>query len=283
MLRAVRSARPDVVHFASHRDLAAAATVRAAGTPTVVEVDEVLPGRARAWLGALAIRAGADAAIAVSHAVAEPLWDARVDAHVAHPGLAVAERPAGSASTARVVVGAAGVSQRLGTDLFVAAAALLAPALGRIELQLAGPLDATDLEWAQTTVARAQAAGVSYRSDPELGALMHGWDIAVVPSREEGFSEVALTAMALGLPVVATAVGGLPEQVTPATGILVLPGDAGALATAIGEFANYPERRARAGNEGRERVASKFSPEAQAAAVRRAYEAALASRGLTPP
>jgi glycosyltransferase involved in cell wall biosynthesis len=73
---------------------------------------------------------------------------------------------------------------------------------------------------------------LGYRSDVE--AVLRAADLCVVPSRSEGFSLAALEAMATGLPVVATGVGGLPEVVKDGeTGVLVEPENPPALAKAV--------------------------------------------------
>lgn len=61
-----------------------------------------------------------------------------------------------------------------------------------------------------------------------------GASVHVVPSREEAWSQSAVTALALGVPVVATAVEGLPTTLADGRGILVPPGDPQALADALG-------------------------------------------------
>src|SRR5258708_18891392 len=58
-------------------------------------------------------------------------------------------------------------------------------------------------------------------------------DLVVIPSRQEPFGLVALEAMALGKPIVATRVGGLPEVLEGADALLVQPGNATELAAAI--------------------------------------------------
>ena len=75
-----------------------------------------------------------------------------------------------------------------------------------------------------------------------IRALMSTCDVIVVPSRREAFGLVALEALALGRPVIATAVGGLPELIRDGeTGRLVPPDDPEALAKAIIEtVANWP-------------------------------------------
>jgi glycosyltransferase involved in cell wall biosynthesis len=83
--------------------------------------------------------------------------------------------------------------------------------------------------------------------------------------------------MALGVPVVAARVGGLPEVVGPDAGLLVPPGDPAALAAAVGELARDPGRRSAMGTAGRARVAERFSLDRQAELVHEAYRDTLAS------
>jgi glycosyltransferase involved in cell wall biosynthesis len=80
--------------------------------------------------------------------------------------------------------------------------------------------------------------------------------IALVPSRwPDPCPLVALEAMAAGAPVIASATGGLVEQVDDGTtGRLVPPGDVGALRTAIADLLADPEARRRMGAAGRERA-----------------------------
>lgn len=58
-------------------------------------------------------------------------------------------------------------------------------------------------------------------------------DALVIPSYHESFCLVALEALSCGIPIIASAVGGIPEIVTPGTGVIVKPADAGELAEAI--------------------------------------------------
>jgi glycosyltransferase involved in cell wall biosynthesis len=77
--------------------------------------------------------------------------------------------------------------------------------------------------------------------------------VAVVPSLYEGFSLPAVEAMACGTPLIATRTEALPEVAgnDGAAGLLVAPGDAGALAAAIARLLDDPSRRARMGKAGR--------------------------------
>ena len=84
--------------------------------------------------------------------------------------------------------------------------------------------------------------------------------IFVLPSFVEGMPMALLEAMALGLPVIATPVGGVPEIVThQVDGLLVPPGDVDALAAAIARLMSEPALRERLGRAARETAAQRFS------------------------
>ena len=86
--------------------------------------------------------------------------------------------------------------------------------------------------------------------------------IAVVPSLGEGFGMVALEAMERARPVIASAVGGLPEIIDDGrTGLVVPSADAEALADAIVELASDLGRARAMGAAGRERALAEFTPE----------------------
>jgi sugar transferase (PEP-CTERM/EpsH1 system associated) len=113
----------------------------------------------------------------------------------------------------------------------------------------------------------------------DIPAVMRGLHAFVLPSLAEGVSNTILEAMASGLPVVATAVGGNVELVDRgATGLLVPAGDVEALATAIVDLAADPGRAATMGRAGRAAAESRFSLAAMVATYRRVYERELAAR-----
>lgn len=86
--------------------------------------------------------------------------------------------------------------------------------------------------------------------DPERE--IPGMALLVQPSRSEGFGSSVLDALAVGVPVVASMTGGLPEALAAGGGLLVPPGDAPALAGAISALLDDPARRRGLGAEGRE-------------------------------
>jgi Glycosyltransferase len=67
----------------------------------------------------------------------------------------------------------------------------------------------------------------------DMPTLWRAGDVAALPSRAEGLPLALLEAQASGLPAVATAVGGMPDAVDPATGAVVPPEDPAALAAAL--------------------------------------------------
>src|SRR6185295_20195690 len=91
-------------------------------------------------------------------------------------------------------------------------------------------------------------------------------------------------AMAAGLPVVASAVGGVPELVDEQTGALVPPGDAAALAAALARLVAEPRLRERLGAAGRRRAEADFGLAEFRRAHLATYRAALAgaNRNETP-
>jgi glycosyltransferase involved in cell wall biosynthesis len=120
---------------------------------------------------------------------------------------------------------------------------------------------------------------VSDIADAELVQLYAEAELAVVPSLYEGFSFPAVEAMSCGVPVVATTGGALPEVVGTdgGSGLLVPPGDAPAMAAAIGRVLDDGPLRRELGARGRERVIQRYSWRKTAEATAREYEALLAA------
>jgi len=102
----------------------------------------------------------------------------------------------------------------------------------------------------------------------DAAEILAALDLFVLPSLEESLPLTILEAMATGLPVVATAVSGIPEVVRPnETGILVPPRKSNALADAILVLLADAERRRQFGEAGQRAVKMRHSIETQVAAI----------------
>jgi glycosyltransferase involved in cell wall biosynthesis len=104
-------------------------------------------------------------------------------------------------------------------------------------------------------------------------------DIFVMPTLAEAFGLVALEAMACGVPVVASDVGGIPDFVRPQqTGLLVKPGDAGGLRQAIALLLGDPGLRERLSRAGRAVAVEEFSLATQAGRYIQLYSELIENR-----
>lgn len=112
----------------------------------------------------------------------------------------------------------------------------------------------------------------------DIDNLLAVSNLAVLPSHEEGFSNVILESMAAGLPVVATSVGGNPEAVVDGvTGWLVPPRNPVLMAEKIVDLLGNPQRAMSWGESGRRRVKALFSLEKMVQAYVKLYEGKGAS------
>jgi glycosyltransferase involved in cell wall biosynthesis len=109
----------------------------------------------------------------------------------------------------------------------------------------------------------------------DVPELMRGLDLVLLPSREEPFGRALVEAMALGLPVLATDVGGPAEIIEDGReGYLLPPTEPGAWARAIGAIVEDPQIGERMGSEGRRRVEQAFTAERHVKAMLDVYDRA---------
>ncbi|WP_437903957.1 glycosyltransferase [Sorangium sp. So ce327] len=221
-----------------------------------------------ARLAGVIVKYGAEAALA-----AEVLG---APAHVVPNGVALGPRPVAAPRSTQpeprgsggerglLAIGtAARIHPHKKLDELLAALRLAAPRMPPHVLRIAGGVERGAEAHAEEL--RRMAAGLSVEWVGELAdtrAFLRELDVFALIAEPAGCPNASLEAMAEGLPVVATAVGGMSEQVDDGvTGRLVPPGDAEALAAALVELGADPARRARMGTAGWERARERFSLE----------------------
>jgi glycosyltransferase involved in cell wall biosynthesis len=281
-LRWVRSEGAGVVHVNTVQALPEAFLARHGGRGAVLlHVHEMLAsGPLGHSAGALA-RISAHEVVAVSRASAARLGQRGVTATVVPNGVELPpDGPAGSGAGPPVVGMLGTVSKRKGSDVFLEAARLVQREEPGVEFRMVGArASGPERPWSDQLLRSARAAGVEHREVTDVFSELAEWDVFALPSREDPFPLAVLEAMAAGLPVVASAVDGIAEQITADTGLLVAPDDPAALAANIVELVRAPARRGALGAAARRRVAREFTLERQAERMQDAYLSAQAARG----
>ena len=191
--------------------------------------------------------------------------------------------PGGFAPPGAVVVGTVGrlsgeKDQLTLVRAFARARALCPQSMLRLVLVGDGPLKAE----IEREVLAAQLddhvwmAGA--RSD--IADILRSLDVFVLPSLAEGISNTILEAMASGLPVIATRVGGNPELVVEnETGVLVSAANPDAMAQAMVNYVTQPMVMRQHGQAGRARIEREYSMDAMVRQYAAVYDAALNQRG----
>lgn len=206
--------------------------------------------------------------------------------HPAADGAREGVLPAGFAGPRDVVFGTVGRLEPVKNTLHLIEAFIAladrAPAL-KPRLRLAvvgdGSLRGPILERLAASGLQSQVWLPGARDD--IPQVLRALDVFVLPSLNEGISNTILEAMASGLPVVATRVGGNPELVeADKSGFLPAGNDVGELAEALLRYAESTELRVLHGRRGRARVESHFSLAAMASAYLRTYDETLAGGAL---
>jgi len=235
-------------------------------------------------------RRGIDCFVAISAAIARRLAEygiAPSRIFVVHPGLGLTEfdaiPPAGEdlpPPGERVFFCMSALTPEKGHDILLAAFAEHRRRHPGSVLWLAGH-GCCEPELRQQAAALGVTPAVhflGFRRDV-LGVLKSA-DALVLPSRVEGFGRAVLYAMAGGKPVLASRVGGVPDQVTDReNGLLVPPGDVDALAGGFDWLAAHPERATAMGQAGRRRVVTSFTREGTAEKYAHIFRQLLATSG----
>jgi glycosyltransferase involved in cell wall biosynthesis len=281
-----RSEGAGIVHVNTSALLVGAFVGRPARSRLVWHVHEiVVRPRVLAWIFRLAPVLYADRVVTVSEAVRRHVTPFRLLRHRVvrlHNGIerrtprVRADLPvAGSPIVAFV----GRLNRWKGYEVFVDAAAEVARRFPDAAFVVAGDPPQGE-EWRASDLAdRLSRHGLEQRVTvlgfyPDPPALFDGVDIVAAPSTwPDPFPLVILEAMRAGCAVVASGHGGAPEMIEHGrSGLLVPPGDASALAEAIGSLVGDPPLRSRLGAAARERVATEFTNERFLDGLERIYE-----------
>jgi glycosyltransferase involved in cell wall biosynthesis len=295
LAREIRAFDPDLVHtHLIHADMHGQPAARLRGVPAVSSLHDMLPALRREPVRTVAgtvgrlprltiaisdeVRRYAEAArvrprgrIRVVHYGIDPAgWEASPDERAAaRERLGIAPDDVVVAMTSRLIPGKGHAAL---IDAFADARAD-APAL-RLLIAGDGPLRA---ELAARAAAEPGVTMLGFQDD--VRPLVQAADLLAFPTEPElgeGFGLSALEAMAAARPVVATAVGAIPEVVEHGrTGLLVPAHDRRALAAALARLADAPHERDAMGRRGAERAAAHFSLEALCHGTVEVYREAL--------
>lgn len=198
----------------------------------------------------------------------------------AHAGLSADPEKTASwraAYPGKFLIGHAGalVDRHKGQRVLLKAARRLAGEAPGIHFLFLG--DGTDAKTLQQE--SADLANVEWLGFKEnIADYIAGLDVFAFPSRNEGLGSVLLDVMQLGVPVIASQVGGIPDIIVhEATGLLFPSGDSEALANGLLRLKTEPELRRRLSHQAYERLID-YSPTAMADAYRRLYQQLINSR-----
>ena len=284
----LRTVRPDVVHVHSGTWLKTARAARRAGVPRVIHTAHGLLDR-EPWHGMLLKRLAArstDHVVAVSSAlqqeiarqISRPAESVKlipngIDTSRFQPGARVGtlRERLGIAGDAKIVGNVARLQDVKNHALLLEAFAPLARRVPDSQLVVVGegPLR-------EELLGSAMKLGIAGRvhfigAEDDTAPLYREFDVYVLPSKAEGTSMSLLEAMASGIPVVASAVGGTPDLLAHgARGRLVPPGDAAALEQGIFEALTDPSA-ARVAGVARRDVIREYSEQAMVTAYERLY------------
>jgi glycosyltransferase involved in cell wall biosynthesis len=161
-----------------------------------------------------------------------------------------------------------------GHEDLLEAAALLTESSVRVALVGSGPEEARLLARACELGMDGTLVFAGFRED--VSRVLAAADLIVHPSRADALPTALIHGLAAGIPAVATAVGGIPEIVTPETGILIPPADPPRLATAILDLAGDAAGREEMGRAARRRFRECFDGSVWAARLHALYSSLLA-------
>jgi glycosyltransferase involved in cell wall biosynthesis len=246
---------------------------------------EVNPDKSLAQLALQrAAYACADVVVANSRAAAAQLLKERVPARkirVVPNGLDIGlfqTRPANSRPRKVVVV--ANLRPEKGHEVLIDAAARVLGEFPDATFEVVGGGPQLSTLRARCAALQLAHAVTFVGHQEDVAARLAAADIFTLPSRSEAFPNAVLEAMAAGLPIVASAVGGICELLDhDRTGLLVPAGDADALASGLQDLMSDPERAGRLGAAARLAAETRYSFDRMVGAFDALYRDELIKRG----
>jgi glycosyltransferase involved in cell wall biosynthesis len=296
--RQILISRPDVVHTNSAVILTSPLAAKLAGVPHVLHVREFMADVSWLWtLYQWYLWLFSDQILCISKAVSRqfcsllrrrklrvldngiPSWEFKnMDGQVREPDALCRK-------TGRLLVGVAGRIhlEQKGQDVFVQAAAQVAREHPEAHFVIVGTPFPGNEEHERRLRRLIQELGIADRVTllgevAQMREVYAAVDLWVLPARKpEGLGNVLIEAMAMGKPVIGSAIGGIPEIIDHGVnGLLVPPGDPRALAEAISLLLRDAELRRRMGKAGRRKFYEKFELERCCRSILSLYESLLA-------
>lgn len=281
LARTIRAQKSDIVHtHLSTSSVNGCLAARLARVPSVATVHG-LSGKLSFLAAHHMIAVSADVR---RHLTAQGLHESKIS--IVHNGVAVSAFPPGARETARDSLGIPRGARVVGTTARLTPLKGVDSALHAVARLVQ---DWPDLKYVvfgdgeQEAELRALASSLQiedsvvfagYRSN--LTDLLPALDVFLFPTLREAMGIAVIEAMAAGIPVIATRVGGIPEVVLPGTGLLVEPSDPVAMTEAVDRLLREPELREALVRAASEHVREHYSCRRMAQRTLAVYEAVLA-------
>ncbi|MBF0217289.1 MAG: DUF3473 domain-containing protein [Candidatus Omnitrophica bacterium] len=147
--------------------------------------------------------------------------------------------------------------------------------VGNVRLLIAGDGDQRESLMALTSLLGIKDKVIFSGEQRDMPSVYKCMDVFILPSLTEGVPMALLEAMSMGLPVIASRVGGIPDIIDRGGGLLVEPGDVKGLTGAILTVMKRRVMRSRMAAKGRERVINEYSLDNFYARYRGAYDKAI--------
>jgi glycosyltransferase involved in cell wall biosynthesis len=275
-----RRFRPHIVHCNTALSLPQARIIgRATQLPVLLHIHESLGGSRKGRWTARVVASAADVVVAVSHETGAILTRHTQSVRIIHNGVPLPGADSAPQERTALRIGTLGaISHRKATDLFVTLAERFAST--DLEFEHAGPHSTSGDDLFDAGVRdRGHRAGVHFLGHVPANDAFARWDVFVMPSRDDPHPLAVMEAMAAGLPVVATHVGGIPEQIDhEVDGLLVAAESVDALERSVRTLVDEPSVRRKLGSAARRKAETEFSLGRQAQQLHEAYLEAIARR-----